>query len=327
MKLFLDTLREKKYFYPLGEVDVRVNVDEIFPPETQVFVLSPEVALAASTLVESKTFKPPVPSEFRMPYKYTAIEYPITEEIRRMRDARGMPPTWVDPDSKEKTLVPQINIQPISSILAFVIADNDNGFFHCTLYWKFASGVFAPPLNSFFWGVDIEQLPLPTIRAISPHNLESSIDFKTSFSMIFAKALLAFKQKYKQDLPMEKAAEIFRVSSVEAVQELPMMLFACNMLLNCKSGIGVTKVAKKDPPRGASELTRRKKRSSPYTLLYLNEAETVTSDGTINKRADLSAHYVRGHFKQRKSGIYWWNSFVRGSGNIRKRDAYIVKAA
>jgi len=39
----------------------------------------------------------------------------------------------------------------------------------------------------------------------------------------------------------------------------------------------------------------------------------------------MAAHYVRGHFKQRKSGVYWWSPFVRGSGEPRKRAAYAVK--
>lgn len=36
------------------------------------------------------------------------------------------------------------------------------------------------------------------------------------------------------------------------------------------------------------------------------------SDEPSNSEATLRAHFVRGHFKTRKSGVYWWRPFVRG---------------
>jgi len=41
--------------------------------------------------------------------------------------------------------------------------------------------------------------------------------------------------------------------------------------------------------------------------------------------ADLHAHLVRGHFKLRKTGLYWWSPFVRGSrGEVPKTRTYVV---
>ena len=57
----------------------------------------------------------------------------------------------------------------------------------------------------------------------------------------------------------------------------------------------------------------------------LEEIETISVEGIVCRREDISAHYVRGHFKQRKSGIYWWNSFIRGTGEVKKRKAYLVE--
>jgi len=65
--------------------------------------------------------------------------------------------------------------------------------------------------------------------------------------------------------------------------------------------------------------------SSAYTVLHLEEIETISVEGIVSRREDISAHYVRGHFKQRKSGIYWWNSFIRGTGEVKKRKAYLVE--
>ena len=87
------------------------------------------------------------------------------------------------------------------------------------------------------------------------------------------------------------------------------------------------KVAAKKRPAGTQFGNRKRKDNSrsAYTLIYLNESETVTLEGVINRRSDVSAHYVRGHFKQRVKGVYWWNPFVRGSGKPKERVAYRVK--
>jgi hypothetical protein len=42
-------------------------------------------------------------------------------------------------------------------------------------------------------------------------------------------------------------------------------------------------------------------------------------------RNQAMKHYVKGHFKICKSGIYWWNAFLRGHGEYKAREAYLVK--
>lgn len=56
------------------------------------------------------------------------------------------------------------------------------------------------------------------------------------------------------------------------------------------------------------------------------QAEAATERDETGERRHNREHMVRGHFKQRKTGLYWWNSFVRGQhdlGTIRK--SYMVE--
>jgi|GEM_PF-3598982 len=39
----------------------------------------------------------------------------------------------------------------------------------------------------------------------------------------------------------------------------------------------------------------------------------------------LPAHLVRGHFKRRKTGVYWWRPHVAGKGPVRRREGYVTK--
>ena len=61
-----------------------------------------------------------------------------------------------------------------------------------------------------------------------------------------------------------------------------------------------------------------------FTTISLDAVETIKENRLI-KREGVNAHTVRGHFKQRKNGLFWWNPFVRGSGQVKERDAYAVK--
>jgi len=73
------------------------------------------------------------------------------------------------------------------------------------------------------------------------------------------------------------------------------------------------------------KMNRGKKRGARrYTHVYLDKVEYIKNDAPV-MRTDIQAHMVRGHFKRKKNGIFWWNPFVRGRGKLNKREAYIVK--
>jgi hypothetical protein len=76
----------------------------------------------------------------------------------------------------------------------------------------------------------------------------------------------------------------------------------------------------------------RTKRGKPplqsYTYVHLlaGAEDHMASGGESEEtKQTRAAHVVRGHFKNRKTGVYWWNAHVAGAGEVKHRDAYIVK--
>jgi hypothetical protein len=302
-KPLIERFRDKKFIRD-AKRDVTFDLLTVGTPHTQVFVVSPEIALAAEELVRSKTFKMPDISELRFPYEDMAIELPITEEVRKLRN----------------TLAP--GTHEVDWIALHIHAKD--GFVSCTPYYSYVKGMMEPSLFSFALGMDA--LPLPKVRVGIPSNISEYREFSVLPSRTLTEMM------YKRGMPPEKIGNFYAAPQAETmiregVVELPLMLFACSVLLNCKTGVSKTVVPAKKPASGTK--FGAKKRSShshgSYTMLHLSEIEDVATDGSISKQTNIAAHYVRGHFKQRKSGVYWWSSFVRGTGELRKRSAYVVK--
>lgn len=86
-----------------------------------------------------------------------------------------------------------------------------------------------------------------------------------------------------------------------------------------KKHVVTPKLTVKDKMNGGKKRGARR-----YTHIYLDKVEYIKNDAPV-MRTDMQAHMVRGHFKRKKNGIFWWNPFVRGRGKLNKREAYIVK--
>lgn len=297
---FFDRVTSNEFGLP---VEFRHNVPK---QDVQTFILSPEVALSAEMLVRSKSFKMPTLDELHMPYPHTVIEYPLTEEIRKLRH-NGI-----------------INgIVEITRIGAY-IHEIREGVFTCLPYWEFVDGRIQHSFFTFLFGMDA--LGAFKVSLSAKTNGEGAVDC----NLIPCTAFIMAAQK--AGVTPEHMRQVFEAPETqqhikEAATEIPCLMFASYLLLSCKSGVGRTKVPARMPPKGMKLGGKKQKAysASAYTLLHLEEIENVTSEGVVSHRSDISAHYVRGHFKQRKSGIYWWNSFVRGNGEPRKREAYLVE--
>jgi hypothetical protein len=84
-------------------------------------------------------------------------------------------------------------------------------------------------------------------------------------------------------------------------------------------------------PEDFAKLNQRRKRLGRpplaefvTTRLALSPGRARGIAGDAEKRAEARRHLVRGHFKVRSSGIFWWSPFVRGSGIAVPREAYRV---
>lgn len=85
------------------------------------------------------------------------------------------------------------------------------------------------------------------------------------------------------------------------------------MLLNSKNGISaeqrdIQKLNKSRQAKGARPLLEHWMLSLSLSRSLINVAR---SNGM--SRNEMRAHLVRGHFKIRRTGIYWWSPFVRGN--------------
>ena len=89
-KPLLDVLRHrgeiKGAALGMPEFPVTFDMKDLAANETQIFVLSPEVALAAQKMVLSPSFKLPDISQLKFPYPYMAVEIPLTKEIKDLRN-------------------------------------------------------------------------------------------------------------------------------------------------------------------------------------------------------------------------------------------------
>ena len=278
----------------------------VLKKDIQTFILSPEVALSAEILVKSKSFKMPALTELRMPYPHTVIEYPLTEAIRKVRQKISLD-----------------GVVELARVGAY-IREIDRGMFTCLPYWEFVDGRIQHSFYNFLFGID-----LPGAFKV---RLSADLSGKDAIDCRIIPCTAIIKAAAKVKTPPDLFRQLLEAPEIqqhirESATEIPCLMFASYLLLSCKSGVGRTKVPAWAPPKSMKLGGKKQKAysASAYTLLHLEEVESVTTGGTISCRSDVSAHYVRGHFKQRESGIYWWNSFVRGSGEPRKRTAYLVE--
>jgi hypothetical protein len=280
----------------------------------QVFLLSDEVAMAAQSLTANlPSIIPTDLEELRLPYPEIVVELNLTPELKALRTAQSVGA----PGNPSGEMTKQI------ARVGMYVHSAEGAATTIQLYWQYEGTglVEVPPVVMAIgakpgWG-----------RPISLHYHK--------FPGLEVKLTVAPSPVWLQGLPEEvldrlldtyKNEDLFVSMVQESVDELPTLLFAALTLINCKSGVSATRVPARVPPSGCGQRMRRAYSCPAFTVLSLSEVETVSPSGVATRRAELSAHYVRGHFKARKSGVYWWNSFIRGSGTPRRRDAYRVTA-
>lgn len=278
----------------------------------QIFLLSDEVAMAAQSLTANlPSIMPANLEDLRLPYPEIVVELNLTPELKALRTAQSVGA----PGNASGEMTKQI-----ARVGMYVRSDGEAAAI-VQLYWQYEGTglVEVPPVVMAVgakpgWG-----------RPISLHYHKfPGLEIKLAAlpSPVWLQGLP--EEALKRLLDTYKNDEFFTALVQECVDELPTLLFSALALINCKSGVSATRVPARVPPSGCGKRMRRIYSCPAFTVLSLSEVETVSPSGTTTRRTDISAHYVRGHFKARKSGVYWWNSFIRGSGTPKRRDAYRV---
>lgn len=286
---------------------------------TEVFVFSDETALAIESLVRSKTFALPQPDTLRLPYKNMVVELPLTEDVQRLRgDAETA------------------GAQPIARVAAIIreTGEGEDRLISFTPFWQYAMGQIGMSVATFIVGTHLpEMLSQYRLQLMAAENHASS----TVVAFIPSPTVVHMMQT--SGVPPEAAVGMFDTLVTQAphmitqgASEIAALLFASSLLLTCRSGVStyavpVVVASGCSYPGKLGQRKRAERSRDRFTRVYLTALEQVDADGSVQPASDRQAHYVRGHFKQRASGVFWWNPFVRGSGELRNRAAYIVTGA
>jgi hypothetical protein len=270
----------------------------------QHFVMSPEIAyqsqkLANEIVLNNELFVNLLP-KIKTPYSCLTIEMPITKEINEI-----CPP------------VKQGQMQLIRSG-AFVKQNTDEGALLFIPFYEFTNGfVFSPPIA----------LILQIVKDnIQKNEKESRVLYKSAFNKYLPKLLELQNVPLEKFVNSDRGKEYLNLFTEESAEEIFRLLFCWLILLNSKSGIDKTIVKEKTSAIKLGALKKRQYNRSGYTVISLSDMEKPQSDGIVVSRNDVSAHRVRGHFKVKKSGIFWWRPHVRGAGEIKERQGYQLSA-
>lgn len=266
----------------------------------QIFVMSPAVALEVEKLsANDKVFVHP--RDLHLPYPHIYVELPLTDEVCRMRR--------------------DVGANPISRVGA-LISELPDGVFSFWPSWEFTDGRLG--------------FGQTTVIVNCPYDIAEAQMFmvagrpETAVNMLFLPATPLVNLAATSGIPPKVFAENFNefkkrepLVTSESYEEISPLLVAWATLVNCRTGITKTHI-KRTKPKAAGKRSAIHN-GTPYTVVTLNAVENVNDDGVISARTDLSAHYVRGHFKQRSTGLFWWQPYVRGVGTLKRRDAYFVR--
>lgn len=104
-------------------------------------------------------------------------------------------------------------------------------------------------------------------------------------------------------------------SSMEDIQGELQYVIAALCLLSAKAGVNkepadLAKINKRRKINGKRELLSY---STVKIAISLREERAANAAGMT--AAEMRQHIVRGHFKVRPSGVYWWRPFVRGKAS------------
>lgn len=300
---------DDKGFSPLSAIAMSTEkIESLTIPASEfkvdaVFVMSPKTALEIQKLSKKRAGEAIDTQELRMPYDSLIVEMPITPEIAAMRSAVG-----------------GIGKASIRRIAARIKRTTVAG--HPALefwpFWEFANGT----LGAGAVAVNVFTDTLPDQQTTVTQSMFSPGPMATAMvDTINKRADLTPQQAARI---VDRMHELGPTLQQEVLEEISPLMFIWASVINCKSGINRTHVGAR---RGVGAMLGRRRKimaNTEYTVVSLSAVETV-SHGVTSQRADVEAHLVRGHFKRRNSGVYWWNPFIRGTGEVKRRKAYIME--
>ena len=293
---------------------------DLMHPDVQQFVMSPDMAFEVQKLVMSMIGKPEqiaglIP-KVMTPYPRVCVEMPITPEVAGIR----LPITEQDMAD---------GVGQLHRIGAYIETDEikrregDDGppliKFNFMPYYEFATGKVAFS-NICLVYLDNKSM---TDLGMMPVMLQ---EYGWIWNGFYSRHVDAVAKQNGVDMLASMQAygmtDAIKLSVMEAADDLPALFFMWLVLLNSKSGVTKTDIRARFANPGLGKRERARRGRSAFTLITLDDTEKVNIEGVVEPKPLINAHRVRGHFKARKWGVYWWRPFVRGNGELKEREGY-----
>lgn len=155
----------------------------------------------------------------------------------------------------------------------------------------------------------VAQQMLPRLQRIEPAALEADRD---RVGIVWSPHFARFAEGYERDMgPIDPRHKLWQYSLGDITGE-PGMLQCVIMLLNSRNMTASNAVPA--PDKLNKQRARNGKRPLlDYTTINIKLSRALSQrTGAPGERSASRIHVVAGHFKVRKSGIYWWNDHARG---------------
>lgn len=208
----------------------------------------------------------------------------------------------------------------------------------------------SPLCTAFDWRMEPEPVPdvgLPEAIAKDPvfvaGEIEKSVSELVKLGLTREQATRDLQRAGKIINPRGSAINDFMVSQVRQGRRTPKELteMACqdwvhemSFLYGFLICLNSKNLLRADPPDDLTKLNKARRRMGRPELLSFSTVKLSLSQVMRRKElaaagaGDVRAHLVRGHFKLRKTGAFWWSPFVRGDAakGVVARRGYEVAA-
>lgn len=279
-------------------------------PEIQQFVISPELSyevfkLNNSLIKNGEEFKRLMPKA-RPPYPRCCVEIPITDPISN----EMLQPNDDDEQEYVRRLGAYIETRQLSDETLMYIM---------YMYYEYKSGAVQTSMISYLHN---ENRTYKRMCPLHIRNLDSV--WNGGINPMLEKGFSKHGMNAKQVIDMMGGEDAYKLSIADTAHDIPVLFFSWLFLLNSKSGMVAKSVPVRRVPSAYGKKHKIERGRSAYTIVALDDMEYISDDNLVCNRELVTAHRVRGHFKQRSKGIYWWRPHVRGKGDLVEREGYKV---
>jgi hypothetical protein len=181
---------------------------------------------------------------------------------------------------------------------------------------------------------ELEREELPTMRDDVRNGIRFAINNDEEWAALkLLETRSAFRVHWETHGAEKIAEQQWTTGSVSSVvhdvQDEMGHLFATLILMNAKNCV---QIAKSEPATQLNKARRKRGKTEllPYSTVHieLTKSQQRAVDSGRISREEARRHLVRGHFKVRATGVFWWNETWRGNAarGFVQRKAHIVES-